>query len=135
MCQKVARLHAKIADSRLDNRHKLSRKLINENQVVCVESLAVKNMIRNPKLAKSISDASWGEFVRQLKYKAEWAGRTIAEIDRFFPSSKRCPDCGFVNESMPLNIRSWLCPDCGCPHDRDVAAARNIKTVGLAGLV
>ncbi|ENV4253376.1 RNA-guided endonuclease InsQ/TnpB family protein, partial [Vibrio parahaemolyticus] len=82
--QKVARLHAKIADSRLDHLHKLSRKLINENQVVCVESLQVKNMLRNPKLAKHIADASWGEFVRQLKYKAEWAGRTIVEIDRFF---------------------------------------------------
>ncbi|EGR4312912.1 transposase [Vibrio cholerae] len=133
--QKVARLHAKIADSRLDNLHKLSRKLINENQVVCVESLAVKNMIRNPKLAKHIADASWGEFVRQLKYKAEWAGRTIAEIDRFFPSSKRCSSCGFVHESMPLNIRDWTCPECKTHHDRDINAAMNIKTVGLAGLV
>ena len=133
--QKVARLHAKIADSRLDNLHKLSRKLINENQVVCVESLAVKNMIRNPKLAKHIADASWGEFVRQLKYKAEWAGRTISEIDRFFPSSKRCSCCGFVHESMPLNIRNWPCPECNTYHDRDINAAMNIKTVGLAGLV
>lgn len=132
---KVARLHAKIADCRLDNLHKLSRKLINENQVVCVESLAVKNMIRNPKLSKAIADASWGEFVRQLKYKAEWAGRTIAEVDRFFPSSKRCSGCGFVHEKMPLNIRSWTCPECKTEHDRDVNAAKNIKTVGLAGLV
>ncbi len=133
--QKVARLHAKIADSRLDNLHKLSRKLINENQVVCVESLAVKNMIRNPKLAKHIADASWGEFIRQLKYKAEWAGRTLAEIERFFPSSKRCSSCGFVRESMPLNIRDWACPECNTHHDRDINAAKNIKTVGLAGLV
>ena len=81
--QKVARLHGKIADSRLDNLHKLSRKLINDNQDVCVGSLAVKNMIRNPKIAKHIADASWGKFVRQLKYKAEWAGRTIAQIDCF----------------------------------------------------
>lgn len=132
---KVARLHAKIADCRLDNLHKLSHKLINENQVVCVESLAVKNMIRNAKLAKHIADASWGEFVRQLKYKAEWAGRTIAEVDRFFPSSKRCSGCGFVHEIMPLNIRSWTCPECKTEHDRDINAARNIKTVGLAGLV
>ncbi|EKO3587291.1 transposase, partial [Vibrio metschnikovii] len=133
--QTVARLHAKIADSRLDNLHKLSRKLINENQVVCVESLAVKNMIRNPKLAKHIADASWGEFIRQLKYKAEWAGRTLAEIERFFPSSKRCSSCGFVRESMPLNIRDWACPECNTHHDRDINAAKNIKTVGLAGLV
>jgi putative transposase len=132
--QKVARLHAKIADSRLDNLHKLSRKLINENQVVCVESLQVKNMLRNPKLAKHIADASWGEFVRQLKYKAEWARRTIVEIDRFFPSSKRCSCCGFVHESMPLNIRNWTCPECNTHHDRDINAAMNIKTVGLAGL-
>lgn len=132
--QKVARLHAKIADSRLDNLHKLSRKLINENQVVCVESLAVKNMIRNPKLAKHIADASWGEFVRQLKYKAEWAGRTISEIDRFFPSSKRCSCCGFVHESMPLNIRNWTCPECNTHHDRDINAAMNIRTAGLAEL-
>jgi putative transposase len=132
--QKVARLHAKIADSRLDNLHKLSRKLINENQVVCVESLQVKNMLRNPKLAKNIADASWGEFVRQLKYKAEWAGRTIVEIERFFPSSKRCSCCGFVHESMPLNIRNWTCPECNTHHDRDINAAKNIKTAGLAGL-
>ncbi|WP_407552682.1 RNA-guided endonuclease InsQ/TnpB family protein [Vibrio parahaemolyticus] len=132
--QKVARLYAKIADSRLDNLHKLSRKLINENQVVCVESLQVKNMLRNPKLAKHIADASWGEFVRQLKYKAEWAGRTIVEIDHFFPSSKRCSCCGFVHESMPLNIRNWTCPECNTHHDRDINAAKNIKTAGLAGL-
>lgn len=132
--QKVARLHAKIADSRLDNLHKLSRKLINENQVVCVESLQVKNMIRNPKLAKHIVDASWGEFVRQLEYKAEWANRTIAKIDRFFPSSKRCSCCGFINESMPLSVRDWVCPSCETHHDRDINAAKNIKTAGLAGL-
>ena len=132
--KKVARLHAKIADCRLDNLHKLSRKLINENQVVCVESLQVKNMIKKPKLAKSIADASWSEFVRQLEYKAEWAGRTVSKIDRFFPSSKRCSSCGFVNESMPLDIRDWTCPECNTHHDRDINAAKNIKTVGLTGL-
>ena len=132
--KKVARLHAKIVDCRLDNLHKLSRKLINENQVVCVESLQVKNMIKNPKLAKHIADASWSEFVRQLEYKAEWAGRTVSKIDRFFPSSKRCSSCGFVHESMPLDIRDWTCPECNTHHDRDINAAKNIKTVGLAGL-
>ena len=105
---KVARLHAKIADCRMDATHKASRTLINENQVVCVESLNVKGMIRNPKLAKHIADANWGEFVRQLKYKAKWADRTVAEIDRFFPSSKRCSGCRFVNESLPLSIRDWI---------------------------
>ena len=134
MRKKVARLHAKMADCRLDNLHKLSRKLINENQVVCVESLQVKNMIKNPKLAKHIADASWSEFVRQLEYKAEWAGRTLSKIDRFFPSSKRCSSCGFVHQSMPLDIRNWTCPECNTHHDRDINAARNIKTVGLTGL-
>ena len=131
---KVARIHAKIADCRMDATHKASRTLINENQVVCVESLNVKGMIKNPKLAKHIADANWGEFVRQLKYKAAWAGRTLVEIERFFPSSKRCSGCGFVHESLPLSIREWDCPECKTKHDRDINAAKNIKTAGLAGL-
>ena len=131
---KVARLHAKIADCRLDALHKATRKLINENQVVCVESLKVKNMIRNPSLSKAIADAGWGEFVRQLKYKGEWAGRSVVAIDPFFPSSKRCSCCGFILKKMPLNVREWHCPECGADHDRDVNAARNIKAAGLAVL-
>ncbi|MBG5923196.1 RNA-guided endonuclease InsQ/TnpB family protein [Providencia rettgeri] len=131
---KVAKLHAKIADCRMDNLHKLSRRLINENQVVCVESLKVKNMIRNPKLSKAISDASWGEFTRQLKYKADWFGRTFVAIDQFFPSSKRCSACGYTLTKLSLNVRSWLCPDCGADHDRDINAAINIKAAGLAVL-
>ena len=131
---KIARLHAKIADCRMDATHKASRTLINENQVVCVETLTVKNMMKNPKLAKHIADANWGEFVRQLKYKSEWADRTLVEIDRFFPSSKRCHACGFFNESLPLSIREWACPDCKTHHDRDINSAKNIKTAGLAGL-
>lgn len=132
--RKVARIHAKISDCRADNLHKLSRRLVNENQVICVENLAVKNMIKNPKLAKHIADASWGEFTRQLEYKSAWAGRTYVEIDRFFPSSKRCSCCGFVKENMPLDVRSWECPECGTTHDRDVNAARNILAAGLAVL-
>jgi len=133
---RVARLHAKIADCRMDATHKATRKLINENQVVCVESLAVKNMIQHPSLAKAIADANWGEFVRQLNYKADWAGRTVVEIDRWFPSSKRCPTkgCGYINDAMPLHVRQWICPRCGQIHDRDVAAALNIKAAGLAVL-
>lgn len=131
---KVARIHAKISDCRLDNLHKLSRKLINDNQVVCAENLAVKNMIKNQKLAKHIADASWGEFTRQLEYKANWAGRVYVEIDRFFPSSKRCHCCGFVYESMPLDVREWICPECGASHDRDINAACNIRAAGLAVL-
>ena len=130
----VARLHAKIADCRMDNLHKLSRRLINENQVVCVESLKVKNMIRNPKLSKAIADASWGEFVRQLQYKAEWSGRSVVAIEQFFPSSKRCSDCGYTLPEQALNVRSWHCPECGAHHDRDINAAKNIKAAGLAVL-
>lgn len=132
--QKVAKLHAKIADCRLDNLHKLSRRLINENQVVCVESLKVKNMIRNPKLSRAIADASWGEFTRQLEYKADWHGRTLVAIDQFFPSSKRCNRCGFTLSKLALNTRSWVCPECNTDHDRDVNAAKNIKAAGLAVL-
>ncbi len=129
---KVARLHAKIADCRMDATHKATRKLINENQVVYVENLAVKNMMKLPTLAKAIADANWGEFVRQLHYKGDWAGRNVVEIDRWFPSSKRCSTegCGFVNESLALNVRKWTCPMCGTRHDRDVNAAKNIKAVG-----
>lgn len=131
---KVARIHAKISDCRLDNLHKLSRKLINDNQVVCVESLRVKNMIKNPRLAKHIADASWGEFVRQLEYKADWAGRSISKIDQFFPSSKRCSSCGYTLPFLALSTRSWICPECKADHDRDTNAAINIRTAGLAGL-
>lgn len=131
---KVARIHAKISDCRSDNLHKLSRKLINDNQVVCVESLRVKNMIKNPKLAKHIADASWGEFITQLEYKADWAGRSISKIDQFFPSSKRCSNCGYTLPFLALKTRRWVCPECKTDHDRDINAAINIKTAGLAGL-
>ena len=131
---KVARIHAKISDCRSDNLHKLSHRLVNENQVICAENLAVKNLIKNPKLAKPIADASWGEFTRQLEYKANWAGRTYVEIDRFFPSSKRCSCCGFVKDKLPLDVRSWECPECGTTHDRDMNAARNVLAVGLTVL-
>jgi putative transposase len=131
---KVAKLHAKIADCRMDNLHKLSRGLINENHVVCVESLKVKNMIRNPKLSKAIADASWGEFTRQLEYKADWYGRTLVAIDQFFPSSKCCSGCGYTLSKLALNTRSWVCPECNTEHDRDINAAKNIKAAGLAVL-
>ena len=132
--RKVARIHAKISDCRSDSLHKLSHRLVNENQVICAENLAVKNMIKNPKLAKPIADASWGEFTRQLAYKANWAGRTYVEIDRFFPSSKRCSCCGFVKDKLLLDVRSWQCPECGTTHDRDLNAARNVLAAGLAVL-
>jgi len=128
----VARIHAKIADSRKDFLHKLSTRLINENQVIAIETLAVSNMKKNHCLAKSISDASWSEFARQLEYKALWYGRELIGIDRWYPSSKRCNDCGYTVAKMPLNIREWACPECGVVHDRDINAARNILAAGLA---
>jgi putative transposase len=132
---KVARLHANIADARRDFLHKFSTRLINENQVIAIESLAVSNMQKNHSLAKSISDASWSEFVRQLEYKSLWYGRTLIGIDRWYPSSKRCSSCGHTVSKMPLSVREWTCPECGSIHDRDVNAARNVLTAGLAGLV
>ena len=132
--KKVARIHEKIANCRKDFTHKLTTTLINENQVICVENLAVKNMVKNPTLAKSISDANWGEFVRQLEYKAGWYGRTIVAIDRWFPSSKRCSSCGYTLDKLDLATRQWVCPECNTTHDRDINAACNIKAAGLAVL-
>jgi putative transposase len=130
--RKVARIHARIADRRRDYQHKLSTRIIRENQVVCVESLQVKHMVKNHSLAKSISDVGWGEFVRQLEYKAQWYGRTLVKIDKFYPSSKRCFDCGHLLESLSLDIRQWTCPACGVHHDRDINAARNVLAAGRA---
>ena len=129
---KVAKLHAKIADSRKDFLHKLSTRLVNENQVIAIETLAVSNMQKNRHLAKSISDAGWAEFVRQLEYKSLWYGRELVGIDRWYPSSKRCSDCGHTVAKMPLSVREWTCPECGTIHDRDVNAARNVLAAGLA---
>ena len=131
---KVARLHARITDTRANFLHQLSNRIVRENQVIAVESLAVCNMKKNRSLAKSISDAGWGEFLRQLEYKAAWHGRILVGIDRWYPSSKRCHDCGHTVQALPLKVREWTCPECGTVHDRDVNAARNILTAGLAGL-
>lgn len=128
---KAARVHARIADRRRDVLHKLSTRIIRENQTVVIEDLAVRNMVRNRSLARAIHDASWMELRRQLEYKAQWYGRTVIAIDRFYPSSKTCSACGRINPSMPLNVRSWPCP-CGTTHDRDVNAAINILAAGLA---
>lgn len=132
---RVARIQAEIADARKDFLHKLTTQLVRDNQVIAVEDLAVKNMQKNPKLALSISDASWGELVRQLEYKSEWYGRELVKIDRWFPSSKRCSNCGHIVEKMPLDIRTWECPECGCNHDRDINAAVNVLAVGQAVMV
>jgi putative transposase len=129
---KVAKIHAEITDARKDFLHKLTTQLVRENQTIVVEDLAIKNMIKNPKLALHISDASWGELIRQLSYKCQWYGRELVKIDRWFPSSKRCGNCGYIVEKLPLNIREWTCPNCGTNHDRDLNAAKNILAAGLA---
>ncbi len=129
--RKVARIHARIADRRRDFLHKLSTRLIRENQTICVESLAVKNMVKNHQLAKALHDVGWSEFVSQLEYKAEWYGRNLVKIDKWYPSSKRCFDCGHLLDSLSLDVRHWVCPECGVAHDRDINAARNIHAVGL----
>jgi putative transposase len=127
---KVAKLHAKIADCRLDFLHKLSTKLVSESQAIYTETLAVKNMMANHKLAKAIADCGWGEFLRQLEYKCQWHGRELVAIDRWFPSSKRCSPCGYVLNKLPLNIREWTCPSCSSLNLRDKNAALNILAVG-----
>jgi putative transposase len=127
----VARVHERIANIRKDFQHKLSRKLVNENQVIVAENLAVKNMVKNHNLAKAISDCGWSEFTRQLKYKAEKNGKTYLEIGRFFPSSKTCHVCLNQIDSLSLDVRNWTCSDCGTHHDRDVNAAIIIRDEGL----
>jgi putative transposase len=129
---KVARVHAQITDARKDFLQKLTTQLVRENQTIVIEDLAIKNMVKNHKLARAISDASWGELIRQLAYKCEWYGRELIKIDRWFPSSKRCGNCGHIVEKMPLNIREWECPQCGANHDRDINASKNILAAGLA---
>ncbi|MGB3190924.1 MAG: RNA-guided endonuclease TnpB family protein, partial [Limnoraphis sp.] len=128
---KVAKVHAKITRCREDFLHKLSRKLVDENQVIVVENLAVKNMVKNHKLAKSISDVGWGQFCTMLKYKTEWEGKVYIEVDRFFPSSKTCHVCLNQVGSLPLDIRNWTCLNCQTKHDRDINAAINIREEGL----
>jgi putative transposase len=130
---KVAKIHAKIKDLRTDFLHKLTTRLVRENSLIAIEDLTIRNMVRNRKLARSISDAAWGELFRQLEYKCEWYGRRLVKIDRFFPSSKRCHHCGFVVEKLPLEVRSWDCPSClRTGIDRDINAGKNILAAGLA---
>lgn len=121
----------KIANIRHNHLHQISSKLISENQTVVCEDLAVKNMMANHCLAKSIGDASWGEFVRQLTYKADWYGKKVIKIDRYFPSSKTCFHCGYINEHLSLNDRDWECPQCQTNLDRDWNASQNILRKGL----
>ena len=135
---KVARCHQKIKNQRNDFLQKLSTKLIRENQVICLEDLSVKGMERNKKLAKSVTDASFSKFVSMLEYKAEWYGRKVVKIDRFYPSTQICSGCGYKNESIKglrgLKVREWICPECGEVHDRDLNASRNILKEGLKSI-
>lgn len=128
--KRVARIYAKIADARTDALHKVTTMLADENQVLCMEDLNAKGMVRNRRLAKAVSDASFGEFARLLEYKCAERGRTLVRVDRFYPSSKTCSACGHRLDALPLSVRSWDCPACGAHHDRDVNAARNILTEG-----
>jgi putative transposase len=127
----VARVYERVSNSRADCLHKLSRKLVNENQVVVVENLHVKGMVRNHNLAKAISDVGWGMFTNFLAYKLENKGGKLVEIDRWFPSSKLCSNCYHQVDEMPLEIREWTCPHCGTHHDRDGNAATNIRAEGI----
>jgi len=130
--REVARIQVAITDARKDFLHKLTTRLVRENQTIAVEDLAVKNMLKNHKLAGAIADASWAELVSQLEYKCQWYGRTLVKIDRWFPSSKRCGKCGHVVDKLPFDVREWDCPECKTHHDRDINAAQNILAAGLA---
>lgn len=129
--QKVARLYEKIFNQRTDFLNKLSTEIIKNHDVICIENLNTKGMLRNHKLAKSIADVSWSRFVSQLEYKALWYGRKLVEIDQWYPSSQLCSECGHKDGKKPLNIREWTCPVCDTKHDRDINASKNILTEGL----
>lgn len=129
---RIARLNEKIANSRRDFQHKLSTKLTNEYQTICLETLRVKNMMKNHKLARAIGETSWYSFVNMLQYKGKWKGCDIIQIDQFYPSSKTCSVCNWKKEDLKLSERSWICPNCGTEHNRDINAAKNILTYGLS---
>ncbi|WP_405634563.1 transposase [Streptomyces sp. NBC_00056] len=129
--RKVAKIYARIADRRRDHLHQLTTRLVRENQTIVIEDLTVRNMVKNRRLARAISDAAWSDLRSMLEYKAAWYGREVIAVDRFFPSSKLCSHCGSVQGTMPLHVRTWTC-ECGTTHDRDVNAARNLLAAGLA---
>ena len=128
---RVAKIYGRIADRRRDHLHKLTTRLVRENQTVVIEDLTVRNMVKNRSLARAISDAAWRELRTMLEYKADWYGRTVIAVDRWYPSSKTCSACGAITGKLPLNVREWTCR-CGAVHDRDINAARNILAAGLA---
>ncbi|MFJ8166256.1 RNA-guided endonuclease InsQ/TnpB family protein [Streptomyces sp. NPDC096136] len=130
--RKVAKIHARIADRRRDHLHKLTTRLVRENQTLVIEDLTVRNMVKNRSLARAIGDAAWAEFRSMLEYKARWCGRTVVAVDRWFPSSLLCSNCGALAGRLPPNVRVWTCARCGATHDRDVNAARILLAAGLA---
>ncbi|MFD3562342.1 RNA-guided endonuclease InsQ/TnpB family protein [Streptomyces sp. NPDC058686] len=130
--RKVARIHARIADRRRDALHKITTRLVRENQTLVIENLTVRNMVKNRKLARAIGDAAWSQFRSMLEYKAQWYGREVITVDRWFPSSKLCSTCGALQDKMPLHVRTWTCDSCGTTHDRDVNAAKNLLAAGRA---
>ncbi len=129
--RRVARVHARITDRRRDFLHKLTTRIVHENQVVAIEDLTVRSMVKNHSLSRAISDAAWRDMREMLEYKCAWYGRELVVVDRWFPSSKLCSDCGTIRKNLPLDVRVWTC-DCGAEHDRDVNAAKNILAAGLA---
>lgn len=131
---RLALAHERKANKRKDFLHKLSSKLVNENQVICLEDLNVQGMLKNHSLARSISNQGWTEFVSMLDYKSKWYGRETVKTDRFYPSSKTCSECGHKNDGLTLNDREWVCPSCGCVLDRDLNAAKNILQEGIKSL-
>ena len=124
-------IQRKTANSRRDFHHKVSAIVVSGFDTIAVENLAVKNMMKNPKLAKHIADAGWGQFLTMLAYKARWYGRELLEVGRFYPSSKSCGECGFIADSLPLDVRNWECPGCEATLDRDLNAANNILREAL----
>jgi len=131
---KVAKINEKITNSRKDFQHKLSTKIVSEYDLISLEDLAVKNMIRNHKLAYSIQDSGWSSFVSMLEYKALWYGKEVIKVDRFYPSSKTCSSCDYIIDKLPLSVRQWKCPKCNELHDRDINAAKNILRQGLSNV-
>ena len=131
---KVAKIHEKIANCRLNTLHKVSKKLVSEYDVIVCEDLNVKGMVKNHRLSKHIADASWGNFITLLQYKCNWYGKELIKVNRFYPSSKVCGECGWINQNLKLSDREWTCSSCGIVHDRDVNASRNILKEGLRNI-